>query len=171
MTKSDERAVHARSLILKGEQKSVVAERLGYKSVGGMMGSIAMMEHKEKMSGQRFKTKRAMQSPSAAEILKEKKEDKPDILGGEEWQGLRVDVQRNSDGLYVRMESRHLLVSYIGYRKSLNINAKLAHNRQIRLYEAELGVKGALLESIRDLRDMMDRLASLLEGRRDAKDQ
>ena len=82
MTKSDERAVHARSLILKGEQKSVVAERLGYKSVGGMMGSIAMMEHKEKMSGQRFKTKRAMQSPSAVEVLKEKKEDKLDILGG-----------------------------------------------------------------------------------------
>ena len=50
MSKADERAAEARSLILKGEQKSVVANSLGYKSIGGMMNAIVMLEHKEKTS-------------------------------------------------------------------------------------------------------------------------
>lgn len=49
MTKSDERAAKARSLIIKGEmQKSEIAEMCGYKSIGGMMNAITMLEHREK---------------------------------------------------------------------------------------------------------------------------
>lgn len=175
MTKSDERAAQARSLIIKGEQKSVVAEKLGYKSIGGMLGAITMLEHKERTGkGVSNKKRRSLQAPEVPIFRKEREEDKVDVLSEATPKpeiGLCVDVERNANGLYVRMESRHLVISYIGYRKSLNICVKLTPNRQIRLYEAELGEKGALLEAIRDMRDMMERLAALLEGRGDAKDQ
>lgn len=172
MTKSDERAAEARSLILKGEQKSVIAEKLGYKSVGGMMGSIAMLEHKEKTGrGVSNKARRSLQAvelPGAQPIFpKEKPGDKIDVLAEAAPApvgGIRVDVERNN-GLYARLEGRHLTASYIGYRKSLNICAKLAQNRQMRLFEEELGYKGAMLEAVKELREIFDRLIALLEGR------
>lgn len=84
--------------------------------------------------------------------------------------GLRVDVERNN-GLYARMEGRNLLVSYIGYRKSLNISAKNVPGRQMRMFEAELGYKGAMLDALKELHEMIGRLIALIEGREDAKDQ
>lgn len=178
MTKSDERAAQARSLILKGEQKSVIAEKLGYKSVGGMLGAITMLEHKEKTgrgaSNKARRSLRAVELTGAQPIFpKEKPEDKIDLLDDSVSApegGIRVDVERGN-GLYVRMEGKHLLVSYIGYRKSLNICTKLAQNRQMRMFEAELGHKGAMLEAVKELRDMIGKLVEQLEGGNEAKDQ
>lgn len=64
MNKSDERAAKARSLILKGEmQKSEIAEMCGYKSIGGMMNAITMLEHREKTGkGVSSKARRSLQS-------------------------------------------------------------------------------------------------------------
>ena len=174
MSKADERADKARSLILSGEQKSKVAEQLGYKSIGGMLGAITMLEHKERTGkGVSNKARRSLQAPGAVPIFpKERPEDKVDVLGElpPPFDGLRVDVERNN-GLYARMEGRHLLVSYIGYRKSLNISAKHAPGRQMRLFEAELGNKGAMLEAIKELHEMTGKMIALIEGRDDAKDQ
>lgn len=89
--------------------------------------------------------------------------------GGEE-KSLRVDVERNN-GLYARMEGRNLLVSYIGYRKSLNIEVKHIPGRSLRLFETELGYKGAMMDALREIREIADRLIALLEGREDEKDQ
>lgn len=185
MTKSDERAAQARSLIIKGEQKSVVAEKLGYKSIGGMLGAITMLEHKEKTGkGVSNKARRSLQSFTPYEgpttQRQQRKVDKAfrsgspwapvNLLGEDEPQEIRVDVERNN-GLYARLEGRNLLVSYIGYRKSLNIEAKHVPGRSIRLFEAELGYKGAMLDALREIREIADRLIALIEGREDAKDQ
>lgn len=64
MTKSDERAAKARSLIIKGEmQESEIAEMCGYKSIGGMMNAITMLEHREKTGkGVSKKARRSLQS-------------------------------------------------------------------------------------------------------------
>ena len=63
MSKADERADKARSLILSGEQKSKVAEQLGYKSIGGMLGAITMLEHKERTGkGVSDKARRSLQA-------------------------------------------------------------------------------------------------------------
>ena len=86
------------------------------------------------------------------------------------FEGLRVDVERHN-GLYARLEGANLLVSYIGYRKSLNISAKNVPGRQMRLFEAELGHKGAMMEALRELHEMTGKLIDLIEGRSDAKDQ
>ena len=182
MTKSDERAAKARSLIIKGEmQKSEIAEACGYKSIGGMMGAITMLDHKERTGkGVSNKARRSLQSFTPYEGPTTKREQRKadkafrnispwapiDLLGGDEPKGLRVDVERNN-GLYVRMEGRHLLTSYIGYRKSLNIEAKHIPGRSIRLFEAELGGKGMLLQTLRELSEMIQRLIGLIEGRAD----
>ena len=89
-------------------------------------------------------------------------------LGGDEPKALRVDVER-TNGLYARLEGRNILASYIGYRKSLNIEAKHIPGRSIRLFEAELGYKGAMLDALCEIREIADRLIALLEGREDAK--
>lgn len=186
MTKSDERAAKARSLIIKGEmQKSKIAEMCGYKTIGGMMGAITMLEHKEKTGkGVSNKERRSLQSFTPYEgpttQRQQRKADKVfrnispwapvDLLGEGEPQGIRVDVERNN-GLYARLEGRNLLTSYIGYRKSLNISAKNVPGRQMRLFEAELGYKGAMLDALKELHEMIGRLIALIEGRDDAKDQ
>lgn len=185
MTKAEERAADARSLILKGEQKSVVAEKLGYKSVSGMLGAITMLEHKEKTGkGVSNKARRALQSFTPYEgpttQRQQRKVDRAfrntspwapvDVLGGEDPKALRVDVKRNN-GLYARLEGRNLLASYIGYRKSLNIEVKHIPGRSIRMFETELGYKGAMMDALCEIREIADRLIALLEGREDAKDQ
>lgn len=81
-----------------------------------------------------------------------------------------MDVERNN-GLYARLEGKYLLASYIGYRKSLDIRLKLIPSRNIRLFETELHKKGAMLEAIKELHEMLGKLIALLEGREDAKDQ
>lgn len=87
MSKADERAAKARSLILKGEQKSVVAEQLDYKSVGGMLNAIVMLEHREKIGHSTpYKAVRAMQSPGKSDLEIKKPQEKVDVLG-ETWQG------------------------------------------------------------------------------------
>lgn len=182
MTKSDERAAQARSLIIKGEmQKSEIAEMCGYKSIGGMMNAITLIEHKEKVGKGVFnKERRSLQNFTPYEgpttQRRQRKADKTfrnagpwapvDLLGGEEPKTLRVDVERNN-GLYARLEGRNLLASYIGYRKSLNIEAKHVPGRSIRLFEAELGYKGGMLDALRELREIVDKLIALLEGRDD----
>ncbi|MBP3521987.1 MAG: hypothetical protein J6M56_00240 [Clostridia bacterium] len=184
MTKSDERAAQERSLIIKGEmQKSEIAEMCGYKSIGGMMGAITMLEHKERTGkGVSNKARRSLQSFTPYEgpttQRQQRKADRTfrggspwapvDLLGGDEPKTLRVDVERNN-GLYARLEGRNLLVSYIGYRKSLNIEAKRVPGRSLRLFETELGYKGAMLDALHELREIADRLIALLEGREDAK--
>lgn len=184
MTKSDERAAKARSLILKGEmQKSEIAEVCGYKSIGGMMGAITMLEHKEKTGkGVSNKARRSMQGFTPYEgpttQRQQRKADRTfrgaspwvpvDLLGGDEPKALRVDVERNN-GLYARLEGRNLLASYIGYRKSLNIEAKHVPGRSIRLFETEMGYKGAMLDVLREIREIADRLIVLIEGREDEK--
>ena len=174
MSKADERAAEARSLILRGEQKSKVAERLGYKNVGGMLGAITMLEHKERTGkGVSNKAKRSLQAPGDVPIFpKERPEDKVDLLKEETppFKGLRVNVERNN-GLYARIEGRHLLASYIGYRKSLNISAKNVPGRQMRLFETELGKKGAMLEALKELHEMIGKMIDLIEGQDDAKNQ
>lgn len=171
MSKADERAAKARSLILKGEQKSVVAEQLGYKSVGGMMNAIVMLEHREKIGhATPYKAVRAMQSPEKSGLEIKKPQEKVDVLG-ETWQGgIRTDVTRDN-GLYARLEGRFLLTSYIGYRKSVNIEAKCLPGRSIRLFEAELGAKGALLMALKELREMIEALIALIEGHGEEQDQ
>lgn len=186
MTKSDERAAKARSLILKGEmQKSEIAEMCGYKSIGGMMNAITMLEHREKTGkGVSSKARRSLQSFMPYEgpttQRQQRKADKTfrgrspwapdDLLRGVEEKSLRVDVERNN-GLYARMEGRNLLVSYIGYLKSLNIEAKHIPGRSLRLFETEFGYKGAMMDALREIREIADRLIALLEGREDEKDQ
>lgn len=185
MNKSDERAAKARSLILKGEQKCVVAEQLGYKSIGGMLNAITMLEHKEKTGrGASNKARRSLQAfapyTGPTTQREQRKADKlftgakpwgpVDLLGGDDPKALRVDIERNN-GLYARMEGRHLLASYIGYRKSFCIDAKHLPGRQIRLFETELGYKGAMLEVLMELREIADKLIALLQGREDAKAQ
>lgn len=184
MTKSDERAAQARSLILRGEaQKSEIAEMCGYKSVGGMMNAITMLEHREKTGkGVSNKVRRSLQSFTPYEgpttQRQQRKVDKTfrggspwapvDLLGGDEPKGLRVDVEHNN-GLYARLEGRNLLASYIGYRKSLNIETKHVPGRNIRLFETEMGYKGAMLDALCEIREIADRLIALLEGREDEK--
>lgn len=183
MSKADERAAQARSLIIKGEQKSVVADQLGYKNVGGMMNAIAMLEHREKTGkGVSRKVRRSLQEftpyegpttqrqqRKAAKTFRNVSPWAPvDLLGEDEPQEIRVNVERNN-GLYARMEGRNILASYIGYRKSLNIEAKHIPGRSVRLFEAELGYKGAMLDALREIREIADRLIALLEGREDAK--
>lgn len=178
MSKADERAAKARSLILSGEQKSKIAEQLGYRSIGGMLGAITMLEHKEKtgrsVSNKARRSLRAVELPGAQPIFpKEKQNQKIDLLGEETpppFNGVRVNVERKN-GLYARMEGRHLLVSFISYRKSLNIDVKCIPGRQMRLFETELGHKGAMLEAIKELHEMTGKMIALIEGRDDAKDQ
>lgn len=186
MTKSDERAAKARSLIIEGEmQKSKIAEMCGYKSVSGMMGAITMLEHKEKTGkGVSNKERRSLQSFTPYEgpttQRQQRKVDKVfrdvspwapvDLLGEGEPQGIRVDVERGN-GLYARIEGKYLLVSYIGYRKSLDIRSKFVPNRSLRLFEKELNRKGAMLKVIKELHEMLGKLIAVLEGREDAKDQ
>ena len=175
MNKADERAANARSLILQGEQKMEIAKRLGYKSVGGMMGAITMLEHKEKTGKNvSHKIKRSMKPPGAEPIFrKERQEEKVDVLGGYMPQGLKGGIRVNIDrkhGLYARMEGRHLLVSYIGYRKSFNVEAKRVPGRSFRMFETELGKGGDMLEALKELHDITGRMVALLEGC-DAEDQ
>ena len=155
MSKKDERAEKARSLILQGEQKKWVAKETGYRNVCGMLGAIKALEIREKNEQER-------------EMLRIKRnEEKIDVLS-EAWTG-GVVMDESDDGAHVRLEGRHLLVSYIGYRKSLNIEAKHVRDRKIRLYDVELGGNGALIDAVRELREMADKLLSVLEGREDEK--
>ena len=160
MSKRDERAAKARSLILQGEQKSWVAKETGYRSVGGMMGAIVALEMREK-------------NEREAQPLKIKREEERLNVLAEAWtKGVVMDVSRNK-GLYVRLEGRHLLASYIGYRKSLNIEVKNGPVKKIRLYDNELGGDGALLCAVRELREMADKLLDVIEGQEneERKDQ
>lgn len=169
MTKLDERAIKARSLILKGEQRVAIARDLGYKSVGGMMGAIAALEEREK--NRRLKgfvpytgtTTQAQECRRDKMLTLKENEPKVDVLGEAWTQGITLDTAEN-DGLYARLEGRHMLMSYIGYRGSLNIEAKRFQGRTIRLYETELGGE-ALLDALVELRDMSIKMIAMIEGR------
>ena len=170
MTKSDERAIKARSLILKGEQKVAIARELGYKSVGGMMGAIAALEEREKNSRlEGFvpyvgKMTRAQNRRLNKLIELKENEPKVDVLGETWTQGITLDTAEN-DGLYARLEGRHMLMSHIGYRGSLNIEAKHFPGRAIRLYATEMGGRAALLDALVELRDMSIEMIAMIEGR------
>lgn len=170
MTKSDERAIKARSLILKGEQKIVISRELGYKSVGGMMGAITALEEREK--NRRLEgfvpytgtvTQAQKRRRDSLLVIKEN-EPKVDVLGETWTQGITRDTAEN-DGLYARLEGRHILMSHIGYRGSLNIEAKHFPGRTIRLYATELGGRAALLDALTELRDMSNEMIAMIEGR------
>lgn len=186
MTKSDERAAKARSLIIKGEmQKSEIAEMCGYKSIGGMMNAITMLTHREK-TGKNVpnKAKRQLQAFEPYTGPATKKEQRQagkvfrggnpwapmDVLGENKDKSLRVNIEKKN-GLYARFEGANMIVSYIGYRKSVNIEAKHIPGRCIRMFETELGYKGAMLDALKELREIMDRMIALLEGADEEQNQ
>ena len=170
MTKPEERAAKARSLILKGEQKMVIAQSLGYKSVGGMMGAISALEEREKNSRldgfvpYTGTTTQAQKRRRDRLLALKENEPKVDVLGEAWTQGI-VKNTMEKGGLYARLEGRHMLMSYIAYRGSLNIEAKHFHGRTVRMYETELGGRAALLDALVELRDMSIEMIAMIEGR------
>lgn len=175
MSKADERAAKARSLILQGEQKSKVAEQMGYKSIGGMMGAIVMFEHRQKTGKSvSHEIKKAAKAPGAEPIFrKERQEEKIDLLADEpkkKIDGLRVNVERSRGMMYARIEGEHLTGSYIGYRRSFNIEVKGVTGRHFRMFETEIGKRGSMLQAIKELHDITGRMIALIEEC-DAKDQ
>lgn len=148
MRKYQERAAKARSLLSRGEQKMATAKKLGYKSVGGMIGAIKAYEAALEQGKQR----------------KRKREDKPQTPARhEEYDGIRVDTAGEA-GEYIRLEGKHIVASYIAYRGSVNIGAK-ANPGYLRLYEATLGNRQEMIAALTELQTMAGMLIAMMEAR------